>query len=617
MVERREVSVRRKASGSYLWTNVGLLEDLYRRDTIQTNADSNALIRFNDNTLLEVGENSLVVIDDVKDIQLGVMRGSLVLRTVAGADRKIVVDAEGKARVEEIKLKLSKPEPLAHLVSTTPSREVEFAWKNLAKEPHFRLEISSERSFSPARTRTIESDEPSAKLAFAPGRYFWRVSGGNVSSEARQFRIAQVAPLSPAYPGSRDRIARWGGDETLQFRWLVPAEIEAGAKHVLELADDLAIQQNRREVAINAQAGAALLDGVKPGRHFWRIRSQYGDTSVESRVEGINVAEAGELALSQTFPEEGARIELTRTALRFAWDSEVPQLAGARVPAIDFELELQEADGKNVASGKSHERVYTWLQPKAGRYKWRVSALAGDKRVGQTQWRALSVQDGKPAVLLEPADKKELRYWSEPSEFLFKWSADSLGARERLDYQLELSKDAAFRETVQLARTKETVLGSEKAKVEPGTWFWRVTLLDASGVAIRSSEPRSLTTGPYPILAAPSVEASKSPKVYNPLEDEKSPVVTWEPVAEAQGYEVTLLLPGRAPASGGPTILKKTVNGTKFEIPGKGLKPGDYQWQVRAIDRARRLGEPSTAAKLQITYGAPLGAPEVTTEEVQ
>src|SRR4051812_48422655 len=74
MVQRREVSVRRKASGSYLWTNVDLLQDLYRRDAIQTNADSSALIRFNDNTVLEIGENSLVVIDDVKDIQLGVMR---------------------------------------------------------------------------------------------------------------------------------------------------------------------------------------------------------------------------------------------------------------------------------------------------------------------------------------------------------------------------------------------------------------------------------------------------------------------------------------------------------------------------------------------------------------
>src|SRR4051812_2668377 len=52
MIERREASVRRKPAGTYLWTNATLLEDLYRRDAIQTNADSSALIRFTDNTVL-------------------------------------------------------------------------------------------------------------------------------------------------------------------------------------------------------------------------------------------------------------------------------------------------------------------------------------------------------------------------------------------------------------------------------------------------------------------------------------------------------------------------------------------------------------------------------------
>src|SRR4051812_12956486 len=53
IVEKRESSVRRKAAGSYVWSNVEALEDLYRRDVIQTNSDSSAVIRFADNTVLE------------------------------------------------------------------------------------------------------------------------------------------------------------------------------------------------------------------------------------------------------------------------------------------------------------------------------------------------------------------------------------------------------------------------------------------------------------------------------------------------------------------------------------------------------------------------------------
>src|SRR6185503_18164363 len=111
---------------------------------------------------------------------------------------------------------------------------------------------------------------------------------------------------------------------------------------------------------------------------------------------------------------------------------------------------------------------------------------------------------------------------------------------------------------------KDSFLASDKVKLEAGTWFWRVTLLDQQGAALRSSEPRQISAGQYPVLAAPSTEGTRAPAKFNPLEDEQNPVLTWQPVAEAQEYEVTLLLPGRAPAAGGPTVLKKNVVGTRF-----------------------------------------------------
>jgi hypothetical protein len=616
MIERREASVRRKPARSYLWTNAVVLEDLYRRDAIQTNAESSVLIRFADNTLLEVGENSLVVIDKLKDIDLGVMRGSLVLREANGEDKQIVIDSQGKAKVERIKLKLEKPEPLARLLATIAAREVEFSWKNPGKGP-FHFEISTDRAFPPTRTRALDPADPAAKLILAPGRYFWRVSAQGASSETRQFRVAQVFPLTPVYPAARDKISRWGGDEALQFRWIALMESESGAKHVLELADDAAFQQNKHETPVSAEAGAALLEGVKPGKHFWRLKSQYGDVELQSKAEAIEVSEAGDLPLKQAFPDEGAKIEVSRSALRFGWESETPQATGPKTPVVDFEFELQDGDGKVVTNSHVRERVASWAQPKAGRYKWRVSALVADKRVGQTAWRTLLVQDGKPAVLLEPADKKDTRYWVEPTAFRFKWTDDSTAARERLDYQLEAAKDLSFKSPLVLGRTKDTSFPGEKAKFDSGKWFWRVTVLDPQGAPLRSSEPRQILAGQYPVLTAPSVEKTKAPSKFDTSEDEQSLVLTWAPVAEAQGYEVTLLLPGRSPAAGGPTVIKKNVTGTRAELPGKDLKPGAYEWQVRAIDRAQRPGETSAATKLEVTDGGPLGAPEITSEEVQ
>src|SRR6185503_15335183 len=153
----------------------------------------------------------------------------------------------------------------------------------------------------------------------------------------------EIAPLVPTYPEARDKISRWGGDETLQFRWVSTRDADVGGRHSLEIADDAAFQLNRHEAQITAQAGSALLDSVKPGHHFWRLKSQYGDASVLSKVETIDISEAGDLGITQAFPEEGARIELARSGLRFAWDSETPQIQGPKAPVIDFELELQGA----------------------------------------------------------------------------------------------------------------------------------------------------------------------------------------------------------------------------------------------------------------------------------
>src|SRR5690349_2186733 len=58
-VQRREAKVRRKAATSYVWTNVERDENLYLKDSLQTSGGSTASVKFNDGSVLEVGENSL------------------------------------------------------------------------------------------------------------------------------------------------------------------------------------------------------------------------------------------------------------------------------------------------------------------------------------------------------------------------------------------------------------------------------------------------------------------------------------------------------------------------------------------------------------------------------
>src|SRR6185437_14665870 len=96
-LEHIEAKVRLKPASSFIWSAVKSNEDLYRKDSIQTAPNGGATIRFNDGSLLEVGENSLIIVDSLENLSLGFLRGSAVLRTSAG-DSRITLDKYGKTR---------------------------------------------------------------------------------------------------------------------------------------------------------------------------------------------------------------------------------------------------------------------------------------------------------------------------------------------------------------------------------------------------------------------------------------------------------------------------------------------------------------------------------------
>src|SRR4051812_12772962 len=59
-----ESQVKRKASSSFVWERAHSAESLYRKDSVQSGPASSALIQMKNGTRVELGENSLVIIDD-------------------------------------------------------------------------------------------------------------------------------------------------------------------------------------------------------------------------------------------------------------------------------------------------------------------------------------------------------------------------------------------------------------------------------------------------------------------------------------------------------------------------------------------------------------------------
>ena len=97
-------------------------------------------------------------------------------------------------------------------------------------------------------------------------------------------------------------------------------------------------------------------------------------------------------------------------------------------------------------------------------------------------------------------------------------------------------------------------------------------------------------------------------------------MTTWAAVKDAEEYEVIVTQRAvRSPASTAAIPDRVVYKGitTKTALELKGLKPSNYVWTVRAIDRLKRKGEATQERGFSVTYGDVLKSPEVTSSEVQ
>lgn len=643
-VERREAKVRRKAASSYIWSYAHSQEDLYRKDSIQTGIGSAAAIRMGDSTVLELGESSLVVIDDITNLSLNFVKGSLVLRTATG-DSRVSVGKDGKTSIERLPIRLVKPDPLAILFSAEKNREIQFAWEPRADvaatalPPAFRVEFSKDRSFRAGATQRIaiaSADTRTVSANLAAGRYFWRLVSdaggekGGVLTEVSQFRVTAATALKGSWPAADQKVLTWEQDPTVQFRWLVPQNPEtqdeltlAQVEHRLEIARDPQFASIAVSQPVNALSGVATLKDVPLGAAYWRIRSRFGEQAVTGAPERFIHEKAQKLAIELGKPAERASIEL-QPRIRFNWTCDSTN--------VEFEFQVEKGDGTaKVASAKAQALTYVWKEPQPGAYRWRVRALWQEKAVAETPWRGFSVFAGAPLALVTPAKDQQLYFWDalKPKAFEFEWKKDTIADGENVSYQVEVARDVEFKNGFVAQKTGKTTLPSETLKLAGGEYFWRVSIVDSTGRVIKTSDARKFAYGLHPVLAAPAAAKPEPGYVRNVVLDSGDVTLAWEEVEDAEAYEVTLFeppaAPGRAAASdsGEPQgraafrarTEKNTATITEEQL--KKIQPAGYRWTVRAIDRLQRKGQPLEPRPLTVTYGEPLAAPEILSPEVQ
>ena len=524
IVERTHAKVRRRAARSYLWTFVEADSPLGKKDAIQTAEESSATVRLKNGSQLEIGENSLVVMDDMAQLSLQFLRGSFTLRKDEG-DSLITVGSDGQTILQKLPLRMLAPEPQA-TIFISPSESsalVKFSWaavgetKPLAEPPT--LQISNTSDFSPQHTQLFplkSTKDTSYQTRLAAGLYFWRVvSKGTVLSETLRLDLTKAKPLIPIFPADGERL-RWEADKGIEFRWNLPDTLGSGgaqhATHELEVAKDPDFKKIVRAEKIAAFAEGALFASLGEGDFFWRIRSRYRDVTLTSDVEPFS--------LSNTVP------------------------------------------------------------------------------------------DSRPLTLLTPADGDKIFYWTTPKPFSFAWRKDSLPEEAGHSYRLEIARDPEFKSGLLSRQTKEASLSSQSLSLAPANYFWRIKIVDANGNAIKTSSAAKLAFGVHPILPAPMSLKPRTGTLINLIEAKTHPALSWETVPDAVAYEVTV----KSKEKDKIVFHKQTE---KNWVSFKDLPVGYYEWTVSAIDPLKRPGEPALWMKFSASYGKPLSAPRVLSDEVQ
>jgi hypothetical protein len=230
-------------------------------------------------------------------------------------------------------------------------------------------------------------------------------------------------------------------------------------------------------------------------------------------------------------------------------------------------------------------------------------SFAGSGETGSvTAGAALALGAGGPLSLREATALFPLpkaRFISpKPGKFSvpFRWNRANLPLETIT--RLEIAEDRAFS---RVAYREDLVVGAAAVELEPGSYFWRVSLADEADPAPAILSFKILLV-PAPILIAP-VEGYR----YQFRAKRPSVRFHWTETNEALSY---ILEVADNPAMEN-LALSQEVRGTSFYFPG--LEPGIWHWRVRPVFPASYEGVPGEGvpASFSIVQTGELRAPEL------
>lgn len=306
-VTYRYRTAQRRSTSSVVWDDVDPGEVVRIRDSIRTDAQSEASIKLGDGTTIELDPDSMIVLNvgtDKPGIEL--IHGSAVMENSTGRAMPPLLNAgnafssEGRMRVSNIDDRVEaestssihikgragdrwiesgwaaiqsdrvdgrartispvQPADNARFFSESAEVPVSFSWNASASVV---LDVSLDRSFRRIVLRKEIQSSQGGTESLGEGIYYWRVSSAGVSSEVRKFRVIRITRVGLVVPSEGQEFK--GSAAVVHFQWKTS---RLDATYRLEVAKDpnFATPVETRSVHRDS-----LSLSFAPGEYFWRL----------------------------------------------------------------------------------------------------------------------------------------------------------------------------------------------------------------------------------------------------------------------------------------------------------------------------------------------------------
>ncbi len=647
-------SAERRFAEEVLWENIEQHSKVFNCDYLKTTENSGAIVHLKDNSDIEIGENTLILVCySDRGVEIGLDRGSIAARrTVAGREMNITsgkasitmkkgvlsvtrskegmnlsvssgkadLTVEGrknqvdpgktalvsgdKVTVEKITVRQVSPDINRYYVTAGKEQAVTFGWDQ-DKPQQVSIEVAKDNAFAAMAGRAVSAGT-GAVMKLPAGSYYWRmIDGQGKAGPARKFTIIADRPAQLISPADGQQYAYREKKPFIMFRW---KESESASSHAVDISKDPAFRE--RALTLASDKGSIATDALAAGTYYWRVRNIYGfnsDASMESQARKLVISLAAALAApEQLLPNEGGQssdLSFSSGTAIFNW-KQSGDYAG-----YDFRI-ARDREFRNVVYQK--RTAVNFHKPKIalpkGTYYWSVSGVtSAGTSSPRSLPRAFTVVRAQPPGLLGPEPGTAINSL-EAKEIKFNWSGINGGQR----YRFELSRERDFRKVVR----SDTITGLSHAIAvpEPGTYFWRLKVLDEAGGTALTSDVRAFT-----VAAALGTPAGQYP-VNNEavsVEGGNGLVFRWKEVEGATHYLFRLK---QVAAAGEKTLLTARVNAARYALKKiELLDEGSFAWEVSAV--MQKGGVVSAQGKTEKCYfsirpGKQLKAPKLKSDVI-